>query len=156
MVLRQLRPTASHNPSSLSQGLNLLLHWPYFVKNVINFWCLMCIWNRSGIPGFASYLGCLPWVLKHSFYFSSATNPQLSWWVFGLGKVNFCWYLSQQRAFDTIGLESSAEWKPNFNTPAKQNTAHHPSLGWLSWCVNFPGEQRMLSSAAPARIFVLG
>lgn len=25
-------------PSSLIQGLNLLLHWPYFVKNVINFW----------------------------------------------------------------------------------------------------------------------
>lgn len=62
----------------------------------------MYIWNRSGIPEFASYLGMGAEARLFYFSYLSYLGEFL-----GFSKVNFCWYLSQQRAFDTIGLESS-------------------------------------------------
>lgn len=46
-------------------------------------------WQLQSGPGFASCLGCLTWVLKHYFCLSSATNPQLSWSVFGFQQNKF-------------------------------------------------------------------
>lgn len=89
----------------------------------------MCIWNRSGIPGFAPYLACLTWALKHYFYFSSATNPQLSWWVFGF----------QQSKFLLLSASAKSLWyhwvrkflrNENQTTRAKPKHSSSPKTGF--------------------------
>lgn len=97
---------ASHSPSSLMQGLNLLLHWPHHVQNVITFWWLTSIWNRIGSCSLAQdlhhALGALPGCWSTTLVLVQLQTLNCLGPFLGFSRINFCWYLSQQRAFDWV------------------------------------------------------
>lgn len=127
----------THSPASLTQWLYLLL-------------CIVCIiwrmslifgvinihreqeWQLESVPGFGSYLRRPTWVpefgLKHYFEFRYKPSATLvSFMCFS--KVCFCWYLSQQRAFDIIQLAST--WKMKQIWTPKQTKIWFINQDWF-------------------------